>query len=413
MHRHISQFVVVLLLALSSFALLRVSTTLGSSNLGGDSPHATQTVRSYYAALNRFLAGGDIEEMSRYFAAEAPATEAPTVVGDDHLDQALAFAAFRSTFPNLKLELVETSTAGNLVIARTVATTGEASLPYWLNGGVGAAYQPGVESFRVENEQIVEHWSSARPTVMAQSLILPGVRFWLDRPARLMVSELVVTAFESQTNCVSVTGPGLVIPKTGALTVEGDGQLRIASWVDGTSALIPLGEEAIVSVGQILVIPRGQAVIRQSGDQRTTILLMSLVPSGPEPQARELDGSHERIETLGDVLREPSTAPANLWFGTARVLASAPVETDPGWLSLDLTEVIMPPGERLDIEAFDFQIAMVEQSSGAGSTERDSVEGDSFLNTTNSTRVFTIARACSLGSELARPVNCATTKPSA
>jgi hypothetical protein len=413
MLRNIARLSLILLLFVTSIALLRLSEAVGSTPRTAGSSDSIQTVRAYLAALNRFLAGGGIDEMEPYLANEALWPSTPDSLTDENLDRVAWLLALRSTFPNLELERVETSTAGDLVIARTGASTGAASLPYWINGGAGPTYPSTIEAFRVQNGLITEHLSATRQAVMTHPLIRPGGTFWLDRPARLTVSELAFTATESKSRYVSVSGPGFVIPQKGQYSVEGDGLLQLASWTDGRSAVVPTGEVAVVSPGQILVISRGHAVLQQAGDQETTLLLMSATPIEPEPHYWEMDAGHQRVETLPDVLRGPPSTERQLWFGAARVLAAADAATEPGLLSMDLTWAIVPPGERLHIDELGYQIAVIELSDGGTTAESSGREHPEIVNTTDQTRVFAIVRTCSSGYDGSRSAACTATDFSA
>jgi hypothetical protein len=401
------RFLIVILLAVTSMALLRMSATIGPNIQSGDSAEATQTVRSYYSALNLFLAGGEIDDLAQYFGTSDSLHTTAIRWDEKHLDWSTTLNSLRSTFPNLQFELEETWTAGDLVMARTVARTGEARLPYWLNGGSGPDYQPSIEAFRVANEQIVEHWSSGRPIAMSHPLVSSGSEFWLDTPAQLTISELTLAPSDRGPTYVSVTAPGIAIPMSGHFTVEGNGLVRIASSGDSTTSLIPLNEKAVVSAPQMLVMPRGRAVIWQDGGQPVKVLLMSLVPGEPEPRTREHDGGQAKLDSLLDVLRGESGSSASLWFGTAHVLTRSSAGTLPGLLSLDLTQVVVPPGESLQIDGHDYQLAMFESPGSAAPAEIAGTKDYAISEIADRTRVFLIIRVCSLGFALSEYASCA------
>jgi hypothetical protein len=79
MRRNASPILVVLLALCCAVAMLHVSIALGSSHQFGDSPRTTQTVRSYYASVNSFLAGGDLDQLVAGRTSESDLDDIPDV----------------------------------------------------------------------------------------------------------------------------------------------------------------------------------------------------------------------------------------------------------------------------------------------------------------------------------------------
>jgi hypothetical protein len=79
------------------------------------------------------------------------------------------------------------------------------------------------------------------------------------------------------------------------------------------------------------------------------------------------------------------------------VLTRSSAGTLPGLLSLDLTQVVVPPGESLQIDGHDYQLAMLDSSGSEAPMELAGAEDHAISEIADRIRVFLIIRVCSLG----------------
>jgi hypothetical protein len=381
MRRNASPILVVLLALCCAVAMLHVSIALGSSHQFGDSPRTTQTVRSYYASVNSFLAGGDLDQLVAGRTSESDLDDVPLMLG-----------AIRATCPCLRLVPGVIENSGDLALAQITAINGGPALPSWINGGVGPAFPSSIDSLRIEHGQVIERQSSARVGVLAQPQAGAGIDFRLDNPSHLKVAELALSAPDPKIAFVAVSGPGFVIPIDGPLTVKGNGLLHVTNPLDGTDRLIQHDEEAVITGEEILVVPRGQSVLRPADRSTPRLLLLAMVPAHPEPQDSEGRRGPDGPESLEDVLRRLTAQDGSerIWFGTIRLFASAPDEMQPGWLSMDVTRIVVPAREDVRLSPLDYQLLAKVRVDDAWS-ELGSLE---TINATDSMWVLETVRAC-------------------
>lgn len=375
MRRTTTHVLVVLLIVCTAIAFLQGSIVLGSGRQYGDSPRTTQIVRSYYASLNSFLAGGDKEATPFLNTGDPDRAD----LGDD----ALVLEAVRATYPNLQLRPGEVYGAADLALSQVTAVGGAANLPDWINGGAAPAFPSSIDSLRIEHGTVVNRLSSARIPVLAQTVAGEGVDFRLDQPSHLKAAELVLSSSSPGSAFVSVAGPGFVLPVDGAFGVTGNGLLRASNPSNGTNRSIQVGEKTIFSGESVLVIPRGRAVLSPIGEAPVRAMLLAMVPTQPEPRYAEGRVDPRGPETLEDVLRrltveDPSEG---IWFGSLQMLASAPGEVQPGLLSMDITRLFVPTGEAVRLSSRSYQIIALLRTEDAWSAL-------GLLDTVNSTNAL-------------------------
>lgn len=382
-----SQVLALLLVLCSAVALLHVSIALGSSSQFGDSPRTTQVVRTYYASVNGFLAGGDAEG-SMSFAVDG---------ADTAEDVVMTSGAFRATYPNVRFHPGEVSEAGDLVLSQVAATDGEANLPIWINDGVGQPFPDSIDSLRIENGEVVERLSSARIGVLAQPLAGNGVDFRIDQASRLKIVEFVLSAPSSRSAFVAISGPGFVLPLDGAFEVAGNGVLQVSNQRDGTTRVLPSDQKAVFSGEEILVIPQGQAVLWSTGHSQVRLMLLAMVPTDPWAQHVERYIEPKGPETFEHLLDRLTVDDAlqSTWFGSIQALAVAPIELQAGWLSMDMTRIFVPAGEHVRLSSQGHQLIAVVRAEDTWN-ELDAFE---LTNASGSTQILEAVRACWRGAE--------------
>jgi hypothetical protein len=380
-----SQVLAIVLASCSAVALLHVSIALGANRPFGDSPRTTQTVRSYYASVNRFLASEDGNEPLPLFPGSSR--------GPDPENDSSIWCAIRSTYPNLQLEPGDVSGSSGLAISPVAAINGGSALPAWINNGIGPPFPNSVDSLRIEDGAVVERLSTARIGVLSQEVAGNGIDFNLERPSQLKVAELVVSARDSGRAFVAVSGPGFVVPIEGTFTVTGNRLLQRADPCNGTNRLLPSDQHTVFSGEDILVIPRGQAVLWPVGHASVRLLLLAMVPTQPGPGDAERYSDPRGPESLEAMLKrlanEDGQTPT--WFGAIQALAVAPHEVQPGRLSMDLTRIFVPAGETVRLSPRGYQLVALDRVDGA----RSEVDAFDMINTSNTMWFLETVRVCS------------------
>jgi len=357
----VSGVLAFLLVIASLIALYEVAQTPRAYSNDGHSLRAIQTIRSFYAGLDEFMETGDANAVSKTLAPGALAfvPEAGILGQDSGLLTYLM--ALRSTSPKLRFT-VEQIDAGDDIAIATVRRSGAVDLTTL---GVPSASGLSQEFFRVRDQRIVQHWTTAPASVLQYPLAGQSLPVEVVQPGHLAIA--VLTFSPNQHVPHLVAGPALVLVQSGRLSLTGDGSGQILDMVTGATAMPELNESATAGPGQAILIPERQLYVWNRDTEVVTARIATLVEDQTEILEHLPQDRHPPPPPLNDLSildAEHATV-----YGTVTIhpLVFDDRSIPNGTWKLEIAWAVLGPGASLPLSA-EGEWAIAQVISGSAKT---------------------------------------------
>jgi hypothetical protein len=330
---------VCLFLVASLVALYEVATTPRAFSNTANSSGSIETIRSFYAGLNDYMAMGDAGAVASLLApgAWAPLPEHGAMGDDSELLTYLI--ALRSTLPNLRF-IVDRIEAGEDLAIATVRRVGTAGSPAFSSA-------PGTsqEFFRVRDGRIVQHWTTAPGTLLLHPLTVPPIFIDVIQPGHLAIAELSFSPGHNDPQ--PIDGPALLIVQRGRLTLTGGGSSQIVDMATGTTSAPGTNEPAAARPGQAISIPEYRAYVRNEGSKEAVVRLATLVDDPRQILATIPGDRHPPPLAINDMAMMGSDVTTDYGSVTVRPLEFDDRSSPTGHWELDVAWAVIGPGTSL------------------------------------------------------------------
>jgi hypothetical protein len=305
------------------------------------------TVRECLAAIDQFIVDGDLDAL--WQSLDQLGHGLDPWPQTDYAQRDVAALAFRSTFPAVQLALASIEPSENLYAVRLQASIVEGVWPSWLGSTTG----PSLPSLDLLVEfdllGLVQRAGTASFTdPLVYTVSDPGTPFLLPDRARFVAARISLTSSEHGVRYLTVGAPGLVIPETGTLLVEGEG--RLLTLVEGGSRwsqIVP-GESTEIAPGDLLYLASGYAVLTMTSARPAHLMYAALVTLAPR-SAPEVERGRAVPVDLGQMVASISGTPTATWFGAIESVTSSKSFTPSGLTTLEMAWLMLPPGSEVAI----------------------------------------------------------------
>jgi hypothetical protein len=221
------------------------------------SPSAVSTVRAYYAAVNHYIATGEIEAVHE--------TAAPACADVPLL------SALRGTYPHMRITIDDVFRDGTTVIAQVSVDAGPAM-----------SFRP-VALLPLEHWRMSEYFTVTEGRIVSCKTFGPGqtlVATMNRMTSVVLVPGALVTArisfVRDAPDYLSIPAPAIVSVGQGTIAVAGNG-VSVLSFANGEQEeTTEPGRTYLLLPGDVLVIPAGGALLYNSNDQPASILATTI-----------------------------------------------------------------------------------------------------------------------------------------
>ena len=341
--RRVSTLLACCLLVASLLALYEVAQLRQPSSNAANSSRSIQTIRSFYAGLDEFMETGEANAVSKTLAPGALAfvPEAGILGQDSGLLTYLM--ALRSTSPKLRFT-VEQIDAGDDIAIATVRRSGAVDLTTL---GVPSASGLSQEFFRVRDQRIVQHWTTAPAPCC--STRLPANPCLSRSSSPVIWPSPILTFSPNQHVPHLVAGPALVLVQSGRLSLTGDGSSQILDMVTGATAMPELNESATAGPGQAILIPERRALRVERAPEMVTARIATLVEDPNRNPWRYPQDRHPPPPPLNDLSILDAEHATVSGAATIRPLAFDDRSIPNGTWKLEIAWAVLGPGASLPL----------------------------------------------------------------
>jgi hypothetical protein len=374
--------------------LARASASIAPVRTSAHDVSGVQVVRGYYAALNRFMQTGDVDDLAPYIE-DGLATWESTAPAEAHGQRLLpALLATQSAQPGLRYDIDRIDTEGDLLQAHGQVVSPGIQNPLWLRRSAHPDRWAFSEAFRVMDDQIVEHAPAGHAGTSFIDLVPPGAQFRVEHGSSIVLSRATITPSDDTTKYATIPGPGLLLVERGTITVTGNGLIQTIDPGQGRAVDIAPGVVHKVRMGGAIVIPRGNAVVQVSGDREVSLLVISVIPRRAEPvNGLDRNEGDRDSEGMKEVLQRADPGPQSVWFGAVELLVQGREELAAGWFQMEIGWIAIAPGASASLERG--QVAMAWWASGTGLPELPATTFGriELLNRSDTQRLIYVATA--------------------
>ncbi len=321
------------------------------------------TVRQCLVAINQFIADGDLDELWRNLDRLGHGLDPWPQTDRGQRD--IVALAFRSTFPTANLALASIEPSENLYAVRLSARTADSALPVWLDSS--AEPDPPDLDLLIDfgRDGRIQRASAVPFTgLIAYTASDPGVPFVLPDRARLVGARITLTPSQRGIRYLTVRAPGMIVPETGSLLLEGEG--RLLTLIDGSSRWRQLLPDEITAIapGDLLYVASGYAILTMTSRDPAKLTYSGVV-TPVSHAAHDIEHGRPVRTDLGDMVASASGTPIAAWFGTIESVMSTNTFLPSGMTTLEPTWLLLPAGGTFAVSSN----ALIVEFGRAGDTE--------------------------------------------
>jgi hypothetical protein len=325
---------------------VQLNSLFGPERVATAPSEVLRPVRACLATIDQFIADGDLDSLWQGLDQFGHALDPWPSVRVPQRD--LAALAFRATYPQIQLTLEAIAPSDELFTAHIGLSDGLVALPAWLSSQNVSAPTSVDTLLALDGGGAVVGPTPAFATgALAFSPPSSGSPFALSGPSQLVAAQLTLKPDAHGERAIAISGPAMIAPIEGTLTVVGDGRVfaprvSLTQWRQ-----LSMGETTTVAPGDLLTLSSGTAVLTISSSDTTRVLYATVLPVHP-PDDSETEGGRVTHRTLAGTILA-ANAPAPVWFGSIDWVQQITGKLTPGNASLSAAWIVLPPGERAAI----------------------------------------------------------------
>ncbi len=257
--------------------------------------------------------------------------------------------ALRSTEPRLRFKVDHIDAGDDIAIASVHMSD--------TNGARGTSQ----EFFRVRDDRIVQHWTTATSSTLQHPLITTPKQVNVTYPSHLAIAEITFTPHEEDE--YPIDGPTLMVVQRGSVTLTADGASQSLDITTGATTAPGPNDHATAEPGQAILMATHRASVQNDSPEIAVARIATLT----EDQQRDPAGYPADRQppppaiNHASILRSPHTT--NNGSATIRPLQFDERSIPAGTWELEMAWAVLGPGASLPLAADD-EWALIHVISG-------------------------------------------------